>query len=161
MTSVQLDSRKAEIVVGFVFVAVAAIVIRECLQLGAGWGTSGPQAGFFPLLAALIMMVGAVAVIVQAVKASGKPLFDSSEHAISVLKVGGPLALAVVSLQFLGFYLMTALYMAFFSAWYGRHRWPVVLAASLILPITMFLGFERGFRISLPKSAWYGTFLGF
>jgi hypothetical protein len=30
-----------------------------------------------------------------------------------------------------------------------------------VLPVALFFTFERGFRISLPKSAWYGSLLGF
>jgi hypothetical protein len=157
----QLDTCRAEIAVGLAFIAISAVVARECLRLGAGWGPSGPQPGFFPLLSALIMAGGALVLIVRAGRAPRSCLFESRDQAISVLKVGGPLAAAVASLEYVGFYAMTALYMGFFSAWYGRYRWPVVLAASLVLPAILFFAFERGFRISLPKSVWYGSILGF
>ena len=50
-----LDTKRAEIVVGLFFIAIAAIVIRETIRLGAGWGVSGPQPGFFPLIAAALV----------------------------------------------------------------------------------------------------------
>lgn len=156
-----LDTKRAEIVVGLLFIAIAAIVIRETIRLGAGWGASGPQPGFFPLIAAALVAAGAVIVIAVAIRSPGTQLFDGRDRMFSVMKVGAPLAVAVVSLEYLGFYLMTALYMAFFSSWYGRYRWPVVLTASLVLPVTLFFTFERGFRIALPKSLLYGSLLGF
>ena len=88
-------------------------------------------------------------------------LFDRGAEAREVLKVGVPIVAAVASLPYLGFYLMTALYVGFFAAWYGRYRWYVVLAASVLLPVVLFFTFERGFRIALPKSAWYGSFVPF
>jgi putative tricarboxylic transport membrane protein len=157
----QLDTRRAEIAVGLIFVAIAAVVIRETFRLGAGWGPSGPQPGFFPTLSALVMAVGALALIVRAARAPGTALFDSRDQAISVLKVGVPIAAAVLAIGYLGFYLVTALYMGLFSAWYGRYRWYVAVAAGLLLPIALFFAFERGFRISLPKSVWYGSVLPF
>jgi hypothetical protein len=68
---------------------------------------------------------------------------------------------AIASLPVLGFYIMTALYMGFFAAWYGRYRWYVVLAVSIILPVVLFFTFERGFRIAMPKSALYGDAIPF
>ena len=161
MTLARLDTRKLEIAVGLIFIAIAAIVVREVLRLGAGWGPSGPQPGFFPLLSTLTMAIAAVAVIVRAFRAPPKALFDSRDQALSVAKVGLPIVAAVVSLQYLGFYVMTGLYMGLFSAWYGRYRWYVALAAGVLLPVVLFFAFERGFRISLPKSMLYGNGLGF
>ena len=161
MRLAQLDTRKAEVAVGLILIAIAATVVRETLRLGAGWGPSGPQAGFFPLLSALVMAVAAVVAVVRAVRGTRAPLFESDEHARSVVKVGAPLVAAIVSLPYLGFYVMTALYMGFFAAWYGRYRWYVALAAAIVLPVVLFFTFERGFRISLPKSVLYGSVLAF
>jgi putative tricarboxylic transport membrane protein len=157
----RLDTRKAEIVVGLILMALAALVIRETLRLGAGWGPSGPQPGFFPTLAALVMAASAVAAVVRAARAPGTALFESREQAVDVLKVGLPIAAAVVALPYLGFYVTTALYTGLFAAWYGRYRWYVALAAGLLLPVALYFAFERGFRIPLPKSVGYGDALPF
>jgi hypothetical protein len=158
---VQLDTKSAEIVVSVGFLVLAAIVVRETVRMGAGWGSSGPQPGFFPTIAALVMAVSALVTLLRATRSPGKPLFESREHAISVVKVGAPLCAAIAGVQFLGLYIVTALYMGFFSWWFGRHRWPVALLAAVVLPLVLFFTFERGFRISLPKSIWYGSLLGF
>lgn len=158
----EIDTRKTEIVVGLAFTVVAAIVIRESILIGAGWGPSGPQPGFFPSLSALVMGVGGLLLAIQALRSgSRKALFESTDEAVAVLKVGAPMVAAFVSIEYIGIYVMTFLYMAFFSAWYGRYRWYVVLLASVLLPVALFFAFERGFRISLPKSVWYGSMTPF
>jgi hypothetical protein len=158
----QLDTRKAELAVGLVLVAIAGLVIRESLRLGAGWGASGPQSGFFPGISAGIMLLGTLFTMAQAARSRRtSPLYDSADQVREVLKVGGPLVAAVLSVQYLGFYLMAAVYMGFFALWYGRYRWYAGLAAAILLPIILYLTFERGFRISLPKSALYGDLIPF
>jgi putative tricarboxylic transport membrane protein len=158
----QLDTRKAELAVGLVLIAIAATVIRESFRLGAGWGASGPQPGFFPSISASIMLVGTLIAMSQAVRAERtSPLFESADQAREVLKVGGPLVAAVLLLQYVGFYLMTALYMGLFAIWYGRYRWYVGLMVGILLPVILYLAFERGFRIALPKSVLYGDLIPF
>ena len=156
-----LTTKKCEVAVGLVIVSLAALVARETFRLGAAWGSSGPQAGFFPLISAALMALGAAVVLARALRTAARPLYESQDQLVSVLKVAAPLALAVASIEYVGFYVMTALYMAFFAAWYGRYRWYVVLAVSLLLPAVLFFAFERGFRISLPKSMLYGDVISF
>jgi len=162
MNLTHVAARKVEIAVGVALAALTAVLIRECMLLGAGWSTAGPAPGFFPLLAALAMGAGSVTVVARALGSSAHhPFFETPDEAIALAKVGVPIALAMLSLGVLGFYLMTALYMGFFSAWYGRHRWYVVLAASILVPVALFFTFEQGFKIALPKSAGYGTLIPF
>jgi putative tricarboxylic transport membrane protein len=152
-----LNSRVGEIVVGLALILVAGVVIRESVRLGAGWGASGPQPGFFPFWCAVVMAGGTLVAIAQALRdPTVRPLFDSPAAALEVLKVGVPMALAVASLPTLGFYVMTAVYVGGFAAWYGRYRWYVSLAGGVLLAIVLYIVFERGFRIALPKSVLYG-----
>jgi putative tricarboxylic transport membrane protein len=110
----------------------------------------------------VIMAVGTLIAMVQAVRARQTAvLYDSADQVLEVLKVGGPIVAAVVLLQYVGFYLMTGLYMGLFALWYGRYRWYVALAAAVILPAVIYFAFERGFRISLPKSVLYGDLIPF
>ena len=87
---------------------------------------------------------------------SGQHPDDLVELLVDVLRVGLPLAAAVLSLQYLGFYLMTTLYVAFFGIWFGRYRWYVAIPAGLLLAVVLYFTFERGFKIGLPKSVLYG-----
>jgi hypothetical protein len=158
----QLDTKKGELAIGAAFVLIAAIVVAEATRLGAGWGPSGPQPGFFPRIAALAMALTSAVTMIRAGRRTGhRPLFASASQCREVLKVGGPMAAAVCALSFIGFYAMAALYMGLFSLWYGRYRWYVALGIALVVPIVFFLTFERGFKILLPKSLWYASGLPF
>jgi hypothetical protein len=77
---------------------------------------------------------------------------------ISVLKLVVPMVLAAYAMAWIGVYIATACYMGFFARYIGRYRWAAVLAVSIGFPLVMYLAFERGFRVTLPKSVFYGDF---
>ena len=53
-------------------------------------------------------------------------------------------------------YVATALYMGGFAWWIGRYKiWWVALIL-VAFPLVIFVAFEVGFRVSLPKSVLYG-----
>jgi hypothetical protein len=56
-----------------------------------------------------------------------------------------------------GFYLATALYMGLFAWWLGRYKIWWVAAITAAFPIIIFVVFEIGFRVSLPKSFLYSS----
>ena len=151
------STRQAEIVVAAALAATAVVVVWESVKLGSGWAANGPQAGFFPFWSALTLLATALITLVGALRRSATGLLvETPEQARDVLKVGLPLAAAVLSIQLVGFYLMTALYVAFFGIWFGRYRWYLAVLAGLVLAVSLYFGFERGFRIGLPKSVLYG-----
>lgn len=153
---------KGEVVVGTGFVLLAILVIVEAVELGPGWGKAGPQPGFFPFSLALVMGVGSLVALVQAlVRRDSSPFFEVRQEVVDVTKVGIPLAVAIGSISFLGLYIVTVLYIGLFTAWYGGFRWYASFGAGLVSAAALYLGLERGFLISMPKSMWYGTLFPF
>ena len=62
-------------------------------------------------------------------------------------------------MQWVGLYVASAIYMAFYMRWVGRHSWAAVLFLSLALPIATFIVFEQWFLVPMPKGpleAWLG-----
>ncbi len=142
--------------------ALALVVIMESLRIGAGYTFAGPATGFFPFVVAVPLVVTAGTALWQALHLrSQKPIFDSADDVVEFVKVGVPLAVAVISIAWLGFYLATAAYIGFFTAWYGRYRWWAVLLAALLSPVAFYVVFERMFSISLPKSLFYSPAIPF
>ena len=60
----------------------------------------------------------------------------------------------VLLTEFIGLYLATALYLAFYMRRVGQHRWPLVLAVSLGVPLGSYFLFDKWFLIPMPKGLW-------
>jgi len=124
-------------------------------QLGSSPGDVGPS--WYPFWAAALMGGAAVFVGYRAFVGvqSAEGVFNGRESVFSVLKLVIPMVAYAASFQWLGFYLATAAYMGFFSAFLGKYKWWAVLAAAIITPLTIYLLFEVGFKLLLPKSIFY------
>jgi putative tricarboxylic transport membrane protein len=124
-------------------------------QLGSSPGDVGPS--WYPFWAAALMGTAALFVgyraFVSMLPAEG--VFTGRDSVFSVVKLVLPMFAYAASLQWLGFYLATAAYMGFFSAFIGKYKWYAVLAAAIICPLAIYLLFEVAFRLLLPKSIFY------
>lgn len=130
----------------------ALLVLYETRKLNIGWGLNGPEAGFFPFwLAAGLAGCSALIVLQAARRTDGAQPFVTWEALKGVLQVAGPLAAFVGLVYGVGFYLGAALYIGYYTRVAGRHRWPVVGAMTLGVPIVIFLLFERWLLVPLPK----------
>jgi putative tricarboxylic transport membrane protein len=146
-------------------VAVAAIAMFDS-RASALFDTSGRSPGgigpgFYPFWAAAVMAIGGLIVILRTsrAEASTGAVFESRDAVGSVIKLVGPMLLATAAMTWLGFYLVTSLYMGFFASYIGRYRWVWVALIALMVPAVIYLTFELGFRVRLPKSTLYD--LGF
>ena len=161
----KLDSltiRKAELGVGAGFVALALLTMTESVKLGPGWGRSGPQPGFFPFSAAVLMGLGGLGAVVEALRRKDDDIFfGHPQEFVDFTKVGVPVALAIASIAFLGLYIMSVLYVSLFAWWYGRFRWYSAAVAGLAFSSILYLALDKGFHIAMPYSIWYGTLLSF
>ncbi len=149
--------RTVEIATAFVLVLLGALILREALRLGPGWGESGPQPGFFPFALTIMLLVGTIGVIFVNVyrHPDGRPFFEVSQEVSDLLKVGIPIVVAVAAIRWLGLYMTSGLYLAFFMAWYGRFPWWQAVLGGILLPVSMWLVLRYGFNIPMPMSVLY------
>ena len=141
-----------------VLAAVAMVDSRAgALVDQTGTEPGGIGAGFYPFWSAAVIFVCGAIVAITALtsKRSGPPAFENREAIFTVLKMIGPMIIATVAILWLGFYIVSALYMALFARWVGRYRWTWVAALAIGLPLVVYAAFEVGFRVSLPKSFLY------
>jgi putative tricarboxylic transport membrane protein len=144
---------------------VSAIVIYDALRLGVGWGTEGPQSGFFPFWLAALLAAVSLVLFVQAWRSGSEKPFVTRDRFVPVLKVLVPLA-GFVALtdppgpwSGLGLYVAGGLYLGFYMRWVGRHDWRTVVALATSVPIITFVIFETWFLVPMPKGpveAWFG-----
>lgn len=154
MTS-RLTVGRCDIGANAAFITLGLFGLWEGYRLGAGWGDTGPQAGFFPFVLSALMLLGGLWAAIQAwVTADPRPYFEDPQEIKDLLKVGIPIVLAIAAVPWLGVYLMSGIYLFLFALWYGRHPWWLALGVGVAFPVLMFFALQVGFHISMPRSIW-------
>jgi hypothetical protein len=151
--------RRADILTASILMLFGGLVLFDALRLGIGWSSDGPKSGFLPFWLALIMVLACSMIIAQAVRQKKQKPFVDRQTLKPVFTVFWPALAAIALMQWLGMYVASAIYMAFYMRWVGRHSWGAVLLLSLALPIATFLVFEQWFLVPMPKGpleAWLG-----
>jgi hypothetical protein len=155
-TAGHVDVKKAEFAAALFLGIIGLTAVYQGIDLGPGWGESGPQPGFLPFSLGTIMAVASVVIVLQAVlKADGGTIFEQKEEIIELVRVGLPMAAAGVLVETVGFYLMVVAYSAGFIIWYGRYRWYMVIPPAILFAFLLFQALEKFFRIFMPKSMFY------
>ena len=152
--------RTADLAAASLLMLVGGVVIFDSLRLGIGWGSDGPRSGFFPFWLAVIMTITCAIILAQALRRPAGGPFVSRTALRPVLAVLAPATAMVVVMQVTGLYVASALYMAFYMRWVGRHRWPTTVAVAVGLSVVTFVIFERWFLVPMPKGP-LETWLGY
>ena len=140
---------------------VAAVAMIDS-RAGAMVDTTGREpggvgAGFYPFWSAFVVFVCAGVVGYKAWQSDivGPAVFEGREGIFAVLKLVIPMVVAAFAILWLGFYVVTGLYMGLFARWIGHYKWPWVTMLTIVMPAAIYASFELGFRVSLPKSFLY------
>lgn len=140
-------------------VAVVAMIDSRASALPDPTGTfpGGLGPGFYPFWAAFVVFAsgGWVAWRARRLPPSEQPVFAGRRGVGALAAIGLPMIAIVALLPTLGFYVITALYMGLFARLIGRYRWYWSLTIAVAFPLVVYLAFENGFRVSLPKSVLY------
>ncbi|MGE0213171.1 MAG: tripartite tricarboxylate transporter TctB family protein [Parvibaculaceae bacterium] len=148
-----VTTRTMELVVAVLFMLCAALVMYDSVRVGIGWGSEGPQAGYFPFYVGLIMLLASAVTF-------GMHLFGSAPDRSNfvarpalwlVLKVLLPSALYILIMYWVGLYVASAIFIAFFMMWLGRYSIVKAAPVAILVPLVLFWVFERAFLIPLPK----------
>src|SRR3989338_7566902 len=145
--------RVADLVTAAVLMLLGGVVMYDAVRLGIGWGQEGPRSGFLPFWLAVLLLVTAGLIFVQALLRRSAKRFVEREQFRSVLKVLAPAAAWVILMQFVGLYVASALYMGVYMRWIGRHAWLLVAGLSGGVPLLTFLLFAKWVLAPVPKGA--------
>jgi hypothetical protein len=147
--------RAMEIVVAVLLLVLGVVTIFESRKLGAGWGSDGPGAGYFPFYIGLIISVSALGVLFQSVvrKMGQGESFVDREQLKRVLSVLIPAAVYVLAIMVLGLYVASALYIALFMIILGKYLWIKSVLAAVLINALFFMMFEVWFKVPLYKGA--------
>ena len=145
--------RAAESFVAAAFFALGALVMYDSARLGYGWREDGPQAGYFPFYIGAILCVSAVVNLASALVAAQQKngAFVEVGQLKLVLSVLTPTAVYVALIGWIGIYVASAVFVAFFMRWLGKYVWWKAAAVSIGNSVFFFVIFEVWFKIPLPK----------
>lgn len=157
-----VSTRTMDVVVALLFMVVASVVMIDSWRVGARWASDGPQGGYFPFYVGLIMFIASVGTLVQSIMTKSPNLanFVDREQFVSVMKVLLPTIVYVIAITFLGIYFSSMIFIAFFMAWLGKYKLPVILPVAIGVPAVLFVMFEIWFLVPLPKGP-IETMLGY
>jgi putative tricarboxylic transport membrane protein len=148
-----IRTRGAEIAVAAFFFALGAVVIYDSLRLGIGWADDGPRAGYFPFYVGLIICIASLVNAVRAllVPAAKNKAFVEVGQLKMVLTVLVPTTIYVLAVTWIGIYVSSAVFIAFFMRWLGKYAWWKAAAVSVGTMAVFFVIFEKWFQVPLPK----------
>jgi len=153
--------RRGQVLMALGIIAFAASVSVQAYQVGSHWvqGQAGP--GFFPFwLGVLLALCGAIILVREARAANGKTFFHDRTGLVSVVKVTATAAGMLVVTYLIGFRAASIIYLFVYLRFIGKHRWPAVIAMSLLIPITGYYLFERVLQVGLPRGVFELPYLG-
>ena len=153
-----------EAVVAFIVLIFGAVVVYGSWELGSGWTSDGPGAGYFPFYIGIILCISGAGIIYQALLGKNKntePFIDAEQFK-RVMSVLVPIGLYILAVQFLGLYIASALYIALFMIILGKFSTGKSIITGLAVPLLFFMMFEVWFKIPLFKGKFdLLSFLGY
>ncbi len=143
--------RTLEIVTAIFFLIIGSIVMWDSSRAGAGWGTDGPQSGYFPFYVGLLMNIASAANLMLAFKSTSSESFVSRSAIKLVLAIFLPCLVYVAVMQWLGLYVASAVFIAVFMRWQGKFSLVKSTLTSVVVVAVLFVMFEVWFKVPLIK----------
>jgi len=131
--------------------AFGLVVIAGSIKAGINWGAEGPRAGFFPFYVGATIVAASAINLWGAQRDGDSRLFAEWGQLRQVMSVVVPTAIYVGSMPFIGLYVASMVFIAWFMRWLGHYRWLTVIAVAVGMPVLTYLVFERWFLVPLPK----------
>lgn len=148
-----VTTRTMDIIVALLFMGVAGLVMADSWRIGARWASDGPEAGYFPFYVGAIMFIASLGTLGTNIftKSPNLSNFVDREQLGSVLKVLVPTIVYVVLISFIGIYIASMIFIAFFMWWLGKYSPLVIAPVAIGVPAVLFVMFEIWFLVPLPK----------
>ena len=152
---VGVSTNTVEAVVALLVLAMGIGVIWGSWNLGSGWTTDGPGAGYFPFYIGVILSISGVGTLFQTIFGKNKntDVFVDGEQLKRVLSVLIPAMVYVLAVQFIGLYVASAIYIALFMVILGKFSPIKSVIAGLGVVTLFFFMFEVWFKVPLFKGS--------
>ena len=144
--------KSVEVGVAALVVVFGAIAIVGSISAGIGWGAEGPRAGFFPFyIGVAIVISGAVNMWTALRPDAPGGIFAEWSQLRQVLIVVIPATIYAFAVGYIGIYVSSAIFIAWFMRWLGKYSWSTVAAVAIGMPLVVYFVFEKWFLVALPK----------
>ena len=145
--------RTVEMVTAALIILFGAGVAFDSYRLGARWGDDGPQAGYFPFYVGLLICFAGAGILVRALRdaALASETFVERGQLKLIFTVLVPATVYVSLIEYLGFYVASTLFIAYFMRQIGKYSWIKVAPIAIGVSVAFFLVFEIWFQVPLPK----------
>lgn len=157
--------QKAEIFIALLLIVIGMITLVDSVRLGFGWGMTGPESGFFPFYLGLGTTICALLVLLNVFKKYKKGAIAERlmpEGALKpILWVLIPATAMIVITEFVGLHVAAALYLAFYMRAVGKIGWVTTILVSLLVPISLYVAFDKLFLVPLPQGLWGAKLIPF
>jgi putative tricarboxylic transport membrane protein len=145
------STRTVEIATAALFLLFGCIVMWDSWRIGNGWGSDGPQSGYFPFYVGLLMNIASVVNLVNGVRMERGETFVTRSKLRLVLAIFVPTLLYVGVMQWVGIYVASAAFIAIFMRWQGKFSVLKSVACGVGVSVALFLMFEIWFKVPLIK----------
>jgi hypothetical protein len=144
-----------EAVIALIILIFGVTVIYQAVQLGHRWGSDGPGSGYFPFYIGVILSICSAAVLFGALFGKNKDteIFVDTEQLKRVLTVLIPAAIFIGSIEFLGMYVASAIYIALFMIILGKNSIIKSVLVGVGTQVVFFMAFEVWFKVPLYKGS--------
>ena len=159
-----ISRRALELATAVLTGSFGVAVVVQSLDNGIGWSSEGVDAGTFPFLTGIIIVVGSLynltRGVVPAASLASVPIAINSPELRRLAGLFVPAAIFVAVIPLLGMYVASAAYV---FAVLAIPRYQSILrsaATAAATALALYVVFERMFQVSLPHGA-LATALGF
>jgi hypothetical protein len=152
-----ISRRALELVTAMLTGGFGSAVIVSSLDNGVGWSSAGVDAGTFPFLTGIVIVLGSLYNLVRGVlpvaALANVPIAITSLELRRLAGLFVPAAIFVAAIPFAGMYVASALYVFAVLAIPRHQSAPRALGMAAATALALYLVFERMFQVSLPHGA--------
>lgn len=149
--------RRAEIVAAAILAIASVALMVKAAENAIGWvPEAGPGAGAFPFWLGFGMLLSSLAILYRGIKGltpesrSTEPYMDR-HTAYNFVVSAGSVGIAIALIHVIGVYFVMPLFFIFYIRVFGGMSWRVTAPIAVLSPVAMFMLFEMGLQIILPK----------
>ncbi|MCP3465605.1 tripartite tricarboxylate transporter TctB family protein [Bradyrhizobium sp. CCGUVB23] len=157
-----ISRRALELSTAILTGSFGAAVVVSSLDNGIGWSSAGVDAGTFPFLTGVIIVLGSLYNLgrgaLPAATLASVPVAITPTELRRLASLFVPAAIFVAAIPLLGMYLASAIYIFAVLAIPRHQSMPRALAMAAATALALYVVFERMFQVTLPHGALAAAF---